>query len=160
MRLIKQTILILALFLFTGYTTHIETVVEYKISRDNSSLLVSVLMEKSYASLLLMNKGEFITPKNKGIQLNKIIKENTIFKINNSSYNLKFNTAIVQEKKIKLKYTIENIPSEIDRFTMDNDLIVGIDDEAIVNAFVNIKNEKRKVLRFSKKTKSLTLSFK
>ena len=160
MRLMKQTLLILVLFILSGYTLHIETVVEYEIHSNNNSLFVAVKMEKSYASILLMNKGESITPNNRKAQLNKVIRENTHFKINDISHKLKFQSATSNEKMIQLNYYVENIPSRVSSFVMENDVIVGIDDEAIVNAYVNIKNEKRKVLRFSKKTKSLTVNFK
>jgi hypothetical protein len=142
-----------------GFTTHIETVVVYKIYNDDDKLFITVTMEKNYASILVMTKGIMVTPKNRGVQLNKIIKQNTCFKINGTSYDLNFETVIVNDNNLVLKYYIKNIPSKIKRFTMMNDVIVGEDDLAITNAFIKLNEKKRKNLRFNKKKKSRTIIY-
>ncbi len=147
------------MLLMTSSTAHIETVVTYKIHNSGNKLYVSTSMEKSYATILVMSKGEDITPKNRGVQLNTIIKKNTNFTINGIVYNLKFESATVRKRDIVLQYYIENIPTSISSFTMENDVIVGVDELAIVNAYVKIKNENRKVLRFNKRNNSRTLNF-
>jgi hypothetical protein len=144
----------------TSFTTHIETVVIYKIHTVEKKMHISVTMEKSYASILVMTKGIGVKPKNRGIQLNKIIRENTKFIINNSINKLKFESATVSKKNVELKYYIENIPIEISTFTMENDVIVGADDLAIVNAYVKIEKETRNILRFNKKNNSRTITYK
>lgn len=159
MRLIKQSFLILVLFFMTGFTTHIETVVVYKIHNADDKLFITATMEKNYASILVMTKGIMVTPKNRGVQLNKIIKQNTSFKINGTSYDLNFESVIVNNNNLVLKYYIKNIPSKIKRFTMMNDVIVGDDDLAIANAYIKLKEKNRKTLRFNKKKKSRTITF-
>jgi hypothetical protein len=159
MRLIKQSFLILILFVLTGFTIHIETVVVYKIHNAKDTLFITATMDKSYASILVMTKGEMITPKNRGVELNKIIKENTNFIINGTNHDLIFESAIVNHKNLVLKYYINDIPSKITTFTMINDVIVGDDELAIANAYINLKNKNRKTLRFNKKKKSRTIIF-
>ncbi len=157
----KQFLIIfIFIILMTSFTTHIETVVIYKIHTVEKKMHISVTMEKSYASILVMTKGIGVKPKNRGIQLNKIIRENTKFIINNSINKLKFESATVSKKNVELKYYIENIPIEISTFTMENDVIVGADDLAIVNAYVKIEKETRNILRFNKKNNSRTITYK
>lgn len=160
MKPIKLLIICVVLPLVMAFSSHIETVVVYKIHNDNDKLYVSATMEKKYATILVMSKGEMVTPKNRGIQLNKIVKRNTSFKINGINYDLKFESALVNQQNLVLKYYIENIPLNISSFTMKNDVIVGVDELAIVNAYITIKNENRKILRFNKKNNSRTIIYK
>lgn len=142
-----------------AFSAHIETVVVYKIQGDDKTLSVSAKMKKSYASILVMTKGEMVTAKNRGVQLNKIIKENTSFNINGVEYKLKFDSVVVDEQNLELKYYLDNIPLNIQSLTMNNNVIVGPDDLAIVNAYVEIKNKIRKILRFNKKNNSRTITY-
>lgn len=150
---------VIFILLMTSSKFHIETVVTYKIYNSGNKLFVSASMEKSYASILVMTKSEMVTSKNRGVQLNKIVKENTTFNINGVDYLLKFDSAKVNKENLELKYYIENIPSNIYSLTMKNDVIVGADDLAIVNAYVKIKSKRNKVLRFNKKNNSRTITY-
>lgn len=159
MKFIKSLILIIIIVELMAFSNHIETVVVYNIQDNDKTLSVSAKMKKSYASILVMTKGEMVSSKNRGIQLNKIIQENTTFNINGLDYNLKFDTVVVDKQNLELKYYLDNIPSNIQSLTMHNSVIVGPDDLAIVNAYFEIKNKTRKVLRFSKKNSSRTITY-
>ena len=159
MKLIKFSAIIFLILSSMAFSNHIETVVVYKIHNNNNTLSVSATMNKSYASILVMTKGNMVASNNRGVQLNKIVKKNTNFNINGKDYNLKFDSAIVNKENLELKYYVDNIPTNIYSLTMKNDVIVGNDDLAIVSAYVKIKNKSRKILRFNKKNNSRTITY-
>lgn len=159
MRLLKYSIFVILISVSIAFSAHIETVVVYKIHNVDDKLYITATMDKNYATILVMTKGVMVTPKNRGVQLNKIIKQNTSFKINGSSYDLNFKSAKVNNNNLILKYYINDIPTKIKIFTMINDVIVGEDELAIANAYIKLKEKNRKTLRFNKKKKSRTITF-